>query len=39
MKWGQLVLPPNLAIVGTVNMDESAYGFSRKLDHSLTLEF
>lgn len=39
-EWGQLVLPPNLAIVGTVNMDESAYGFSRKvLDRAFTLEF
>lgn len=38
-EWGQLVLPPNLAIVGTVNMDESAYGFSRKvLDRAFTLE-
>jgi hypothetical protein len=32
-------LPPNLAIVGTVNMDESAHGFSRKvLDRAFTLE-
>jgi hypothetical protein len=39
-EWGQQVLPPNLAIVGTVNMDESAYGFSRKvLDRAFTLEF
>ncbi len=39
-QWGQQVLPPNLAIVGTVNMDESAYGFSRKvLDRAFTLEF
>lgn len=39
-EWGQLALPPNLAIVGTVNMDESAYGFSRKvLDRAFTLEF
>lgn len=38
-EWGQQVLPPNLAIVGTVNMDESAYGFSRKvLDRAFTLE-
>jgi 5-methylcytosine-specific restriction protein B len=38
-KWGELVLPPNLAIVGTVNMDESAYGFSHKvLDRAFTLE-
>jgi len=39
-EWGQLALPPNLAIVGTVNMDESTYGFSRKvLDRAFTLEF
>ena len=32
-------LVPNLALVGTVNMDESAYGFSRKvLDRAFTLE-
>lgn len=32
-------LPPNLGLVGTVNMDESAYGFSRKvLDRAFTLE-
>jgi 5-methylcytosine-specific restriction protein B len=38
-EWGQQVLPPNLAIVSTVNMDESAYGFSRKvLDRAFTLE-
>jgi 5-methylcytosine-specific restriction protein B len=38
-EWGELGLPPNLAIVGTVNMDESAHGFSRKvLDRAFTLE-
>ncbi len=32
-------LTPNLALVGTVNMDESAHGFSRKvLDRAFTLE-
>lgn len=32
-------LPPNLGLVGTVNMDESAHGFSRKvLDRAFTLE-
>lgn len=37
--WGDLGLPPNLGIVGTVNMDESAHGFSRKvLDRAFTLE-
>ncbi|MEP0547008.1 MAG: AAA family ATPase [Rhodothermales bacterium] len=34
-----VTLPPNLGLVGTVNMDESAYGFSRKvLDRAFTLE-
>lgn len=38
-EWTQLHLPPNLALVGTVNMDESAHGFSRKvLDRAFTLE-
>jgi hypothetical protein len=37
--WMKVGLPPNLAIVGTVNMDESAHGFSRKvLDRAFTLE-
>jgi hypothetical protein len=37
--WASVVLPPNLALVGTVNMDESAHGFSRKvLDRAFTLE-
>ena len=32
-------LPSNLGLVGTVNMDESAHGFSRKvLDRAFTLE-
>ncbi|WP_164102540.1 MrcB family domain-containing protein [Candidatus Laterigemmans baculatus] len=32
-------LPPNLGIVGTVNMDESSHGFSRKvLDRAFTIE-
>jgi hypothetical protein len=38
-EWGDVVVPPNLAIVGTVNMDESAHGFSRKvLDRAFTIE-
>ncbi len=38
-EWSKLTLPPNLIIVGTVNMDESAHGFSRKvLDRAFTLE-
>jgi len=33
-------LPPNLIVVGTVNMDETTHGFSRKvLDRALTVEF
>ncbi|WP_200255903.1 MrcB family domain-containing protein [Halorhodospira neutriphila] len=38
-EWQQVHLPSNLALVGTVNMDESAHGFSRKvLDRAFTLE-
>lgn len=38
-EWGKVCLPGNLALVGTVNMDESAHGFSRKvLDRAFTLE-
>jgi len=38
--WAAQVLPSNLAIVGTVNMDETTHGFSRKvLDRAFTLEF
>lgn len=38
--WAKQTLPPNLALVGTVNMDESAHGFSRKvLDRAFTMEF
>ncbi len=37
--WAEVRMPPNLAIVGTVNMDESTHGFSRKvLDRAFTLE-
>jgi len=37
--WATVTLPSNLALVGTVNMDESAHGFSRKvLDRAFTLE-
>lgn len=39
-EWNDVPLPANLAIVGTVNMDESSHGFSRKvLDRAFTLEF
>lgn len=38
--WAKQGLPPNLAIVGTVNMDETTHSFSRKvLDRAFTLEF
>lgn len=38
-QWSAVALPANLAVVGTVNMDESAHGFSRKvLDRAFTLE-
>ncbi len=37
--WSAVGLPPNFALAGTVNMDESAHGFSRKvLDRAFTLE-
>ena len=37
--WSTVSIPPNLAIVGTVNMDESTHGFSRKvLDRAFTIE-
>jgi 5-methylcytosine-specific restriction protein B len=37
--WDEVRLPPNLAIIGTVNMDETTHGFSRKvLDRAFTLE-
>lgn len=37
--WANQCLPPNLAIVGTVNMDESSHSFSRKvLDRAFTIE-
>ncbi len=38
-EWGGVTLPPNLLVVGTVNMDESTHGFSRKvLDRAFTIE-
>jgi hypothetical protein len=37
--WGNVGLPMNLALVGTVNMDETTHGFSRKvLDRAFTVE-
>lgn len=39
VEWTDLRLPSNVALVGTVNMDESTHGFSRKvLDRAFTLE-
>jgi MrcB-like, N-terminal domain/AAA domain (dynein-related subfamily) len=38
-RWADVRLPGNLALVGTVNMDETTHGFSRKvLDRAFTLE-
>ena len=38
-KWSDVYLPENVAIIGTVNMDETTHGFSRKvLDRSFVLE-
>lgn len=35
-----IALPPNLMIAGTVNMDETTHGFSRKvIDRAFTLDF
>jgi MrcB-like, N-terminal domain/EVE domain/AAA domain (dynein-related subfamily) len=37
--WSEITLPGNLALVGTVNMDETTHGFSRKvLDRAFTIE-
>lgn len=37
--WSQVGLPASLAVVGTVNMDETTHGFSRKvIDRAFTLE-
>lgn len=39
-KYGALQLPENLYIIGTVNMDETTFPFSRKvLDRANTIEF
>ncbi len=38
-QWQEQTMPANFGIVGTVNMDESSHGFSRKvLDRAFTLE-
>lgn len=37
--WSDVGLPASLAVVGTVNMDETTHGFSRKvIDRAFTLE-
>lgn len=39
-KWGSVTIPSNLAIVGSVNMDDTTFGFSRKvLDRAFVIEF
>lgn len=39
-EWKEVRLPGNLCIVGSVNMDETTHGFSRKvLDRTFVLEF
>jgi len=38
--WSGVGLPSNLCVVGSVNMDETTFGFSRKvLDRSFVIEF
>ena len=38
-EWAAIGLPASLAVVGTVNMDETTHGFSRKvIDRAFTLE-
>lgn len=40
IEWGTVCLPSNLCLVGSVNMDETTHGFSRKvLDRSFVIEF
>lgn len=35
-----IAIPPNLIVAGTVNMDETTHGFSRKvIDRALTIDF
>ena len=39
-KYGKVILPENLYVIGTVNMDETTFPFSRKvLDRANTIEF
>ena len=38
--WNSVCLPSNLCVVGSVNMDETTHGFSRKvLDRAFVIEF
>jgi hypothetical protein len=38
--WSSVYIPDNLCIVGSVNMDETTFGFSKKvLDRSFVIEF
>lgn len=40
INWSEVGLPPNLCLVGSVNMDETTFGFSRKvLDRAFVIEF
>lgn len=40
VNWGDVRLPENLCIVGSINMDETTFGFSRKvLDRAFVIEF
>ena len=40
VKYGRVVIPDNLYIIGTVNMDETTFPFSKKvLDRANTIEF
>ena len=40
MKYGRVIIPENLYIIGTVNMDETTFPFSKKvLDRANTIEF
>lgn len=39
-KYGKIILPDNLYVIGTVNMDETTFPFSKKvLDRANTIEF
>ena len=39
-KYGKIIIPENLYIIGTVNMDETTFPFSKKvLDRANTIEF